>query len=270
MFKLHSSVAVPTARAVSRLTSHSLSTHPADTLPAMSRNYLTKWLGKDMAGSSYNERIVNASKASSVSESTASFEGVGNESQQQQGKQQLVNAVEPQLVTDAQIILSAPSSSSSPSKNSDAEGVGYQEAAEAAPAAVAAHVPAMIYHGTVRSGQQIYADGRSLVIVGSVNNGAEVLSDGDIHVYGSLLGRAVAGLGGCSEAHIFARSFGASLVGISDAFIAPDDCSNLQGVEGKESFVRMLRKDESSADLRGTGAVIVDCGSGNSLVLTPM
>jgi len=53
-----------------------------------------------------------------------------------------------------------------------------------------------LYHGSVRSGQQVMsAKGQSLVILGSVNSGGEVLSDGDIFVFGKLRGRAFAGLG---------------------------------------------------------------------------
>lgn len=61
---------------------------------------------------------------------------------------------------------------------------------------------AQFVHGTVRSGQQVYAEGRSLVILGGVNEGAEVMADGDIHVYGRLQGRAVAGLSGDRSAKV--------------------------------------------------------------------
>jgi septum site-determining protein MinC len=63
-------------------------------------------------------------------------------------------------------------------------------------------VSAQFVHGTVRSGQQVYAEGRSLVILGGVNEGAEVMADGDIHVYGRLQGRAVAGLSGDRSAKV--------------------------------------------------------------------
>lgn len=71
----------------------------------------------------------------------------------------------------------------------------------------------------MRSGQQVYAEGRALVVVGAVNGGGEVLADGDVHVYGPLRGRAVAGLGGAASARVFATSFSASLVGVADCFI---------------------------------------------------
>jgi septum site-determining protein MinC len=272
MNRMQCSLSRPAAFAMSRLVRCTFSSQ-VDTLPAMSRDYLTKWLGKDMAGSSYHERVVKASRATSDAEAAAPMVAMATESTTTDMSQ--VAAATTLEATTANSTVqhidnSAPSSSS---KNVNTEVAAEKEHTMSAPVAAApaaSHSPAMVYHGTVRSGQQIYAERRSLVILGSVNNGAEVLSDGDIHVYGSLLGRAVAGLGGSSEAHIFARSFGASLVGISDAFIAPDDCTNLQGIEGKEAFVRMLKNGESTADLRGTGAVVVDCGSGNSLVLTPM
>jgi septum site-determining protein MinC len=57
-------------------------------------------------------------------------------------------------------------------------------------------VPTMIVHHTVRSGQQVYAENTSLVVFGNVSSGAEVLADGDVHIYGRLQGRALAGLSG--------------------------------------------------------------------------
>lgn len=124
---------------------------------------------------------------------------------------------------------------------------------------------AMVHYGAVRSGQQIYAEGSSLIIIGSVNDGAEVLADGDIHVYGSLKGRAMAGLGGSVNARVFAHIFDASLVGISDAFTMPDDCPSLHDVIGKPVSVRLLKKSDSSEDVDGK---VVDCGNGNRLVVS--
>jgi uncharacterized protein (DUF342 family) len=86
----------------------------------------------------------------------------------------------------------------------------------------------------VRSGQQLYAEKQSLVIFGSVNEGAEVLADGDIFVFGRLCGRVVAGLGAQGEEithQIFATSFEPSLVGIGSVFVIPDDyeeCTKLR------------------------------------------
>ncbi|MDH4319491.1 MAG: septum site-determining protein MinC, partial [Desulfobulbaceae bacterium] len=48
----------------------------------------------------------------------------------------------------------------------------------------------------VRSGQQIYAQNGDLIVLGPVNAGAEVIADGDIHIYAPLRGRALAGVMG--------------------------------------------------------------------------
>lgn len=71
----------------------------------------------------------------------------------------------------------------------------------------------------VRSGQQIYARGGDLIVVGTVSNGAELLADGSIHVYGALRGRALAGVNGNTSARIFCQSMDADLVSIAGRYI---------------------------------------------------
>lgn len=68
---------------------------------------------------------------------------------------------------------------------------------------------------SVRSGQQIYARDRDLVVTGAIANGAEVIADGSIHIYGSLRGRAMAGAQGDLKARIFVSDFRAELVAIA-------------------------------------------------------
>lgn len=81
---------------------------------------------------------------------------------------------------------------------------------------VAKHTAGSLHHdGTVRSGQQIYARDRDLVVTGIVANGAEVIADGDIHIYGGLRGRAMAGAQGDTDARIFVHDFRAELVAIA-------------------------------------------------------
>lgn len=75
----------------------------------------------------------------------------------------------------------------------------------------------------VRSGQQIYARGGDLIILSSVSNGAEVLADGHIHIYGTLRGRALAGLNGQAEARIFCHCLEAELISISGQYKVSDD-----------------------------------------------
>ncbi|HEX7348283.1 MAG TPA: septum site-determining protein MinC [Rhodanobacteraceae bacterium] len=88
--------------------------------------------------------------------------------------------------------------------------------AVAAPAAHAAEpVTALHHHQPVRTGQQVYAQGCDLIVVGAVANGAEVLADGNIHVYGPLRGRAFAGALGDKGACIFCNEFRAEIVSIA-------------------------------------------------------
>lgn len=76
-------------------------------------------------------------------------------------------------------------------------------------------VAALQHHRSVRTGQQVYAQGRDLVVVGAVANGAEILADGNIHVYGTLRGRAFAGALGDKTTRIFCSEFRAEIVSIA-------------------------------------------------------
>ena len=70
----------------------------------------------------------------------------------------------------------------------------------------------------VRSGQEIYAPEGDLVVLGAVSAGADVVADGNIHVYGALRGRALAGVKGDVEAWIFCQSLEAQLVSIAGRY----------------------------------------------------
>ena len=74
----------------------------------------------------------------------------------------------------------------------------------------------------MRSGQQVYAEGSDLVITAAVSEGAEVLADGNIHVYGTLRGRALAGVKGNTQARVFCQSLDAELISIAGQFIMHD------------------------------------------------
>lgn len=75
----------------------------------------------------------------------------------------------------------------------------------------------------VRSGQQVYAQGGDLIVMASVSAGAEILADGNIHVYGPLRGRALAGIQGDAEARIFCQSLEAELVSIAGHYRINED-----------------------------------------------
>ena len=103
------------------------------------------------------------------------------------------------------------------------------------------HLPAQVIHGTVRSGQQVYAKDRDLIVIGAVSHGAEVISDGNVHIYGTLRGRAIAGAKGYNEAHIFCQKLEAELVSINGSYWISD---SLQG-EHWGSAVQIQQKNDS-------------------------
>ena len=74
----------------------------------------------------------------------------------------------------------------------------------------------------VRSGTQIYARGADLVVTAAVSPGAEIIADGNIHVYGALRGRALAGAGGDVEARIFCSRLEAELVSIAGHYLVSE------------------------------------------------
>lgn len=79
-----------------------------------------------------------------------------------------------------------------------------------------------IYKGRVRSGQQIYAKECDLVINGDVSAGAEVIADGNIHIYGALRGRALAGAMGDQSASVFCQLLAPELVSIAGVYKLSD------------------------------------------------
>ncbi|KQV59080.1 MULTISPECIES: septum site-determining protein MinC [unclassified Duganella] len=92
----------------------------------------------------------------------------------------------------------------------------------AAPAAPA-FSGTMIIDTPVRAGQRIYARGGDLIVMAVVNNGAEIIADGSIHVYNTLNGRALAGASGDASARIFAMSMSPELVSIAGVYRTFED-----------------------------------------------
>lgn len=105
------------------------------------------------------------------------------------------------------------------------EGKG-QKAAPPAPviAPVPDNAPAKtrIISTPVRSGQQIYARNSDLIVTSSVSAGAELIADGNIHIYGSMRGRALAGASGDTQCQIFCTHLGAELVSIAGQYWLSD------------------------------------------------
>src|SRR3569832_914092 len=91
----------------------------------------------------------------------------------------------------------------------------------------------------LRSGQQVYARGRDLVVMSMVNAGAEVIADGHIHVYAPLRGKAIAGAKGNTAARIVALSLDAELLSIAGVYRTSDVPLPAE-VKGLASQVRLV------------------------------
>ncbi|MGQ5522071.1 septum site-determining protein MinC [Chitinimonas sp. PSY-7] len=93
----------------------------------------------------------------------------------------------------------------------------------AAPEPIHSPSGTMIIDKPVRSGQQIYARGGDLIVLALVSHGAEVIADGNIHVYAPLRGRALAGARGDSSARIFTHCMEAELLSVAGVYRAIDE-----------------------------------------------
>lgn len=92
-----------------------------------------------------------------------------------------------------------------------------------APAPTSQHILSKLVTHPVRSGQQIYARNADLIVMAPVSAGAELIADGHIHIYGTLRGRALAGVSGNEGARIFCKSLEADLVAIAGHYWLSED-----------------------------------------------
>ena len=98
----------------------------------------------------------------------------------------------------------------------------------------------------VRSGQSVVFERGDVIVLGSVGSGAEIIAGGSIHVYGTLRGRAIAGLTGQANARIFCRKLEAELIAIDGVYRTAEDMEGLRGkavqawLEGEALSVALL------------------------------
>jgi septum site-determining protein MinC len=85
------------------------------------------------------------------------------------------------------------------------------------------NAPTKMVSQPIRSGQRIYARGGDLIVLAAVNAGAEVMADGNIHIYAPLRGRALAGVRGDQSARIFCHSMEAELIAIAGSYRVFED-----------------------------------------------
>lgn len=93
-----------------------------------------------------------------------------------------------------------------------------QTASGAVPETATEHGPTLVIQGPLRSGQRVYARNADLIVMGVVSQGAEVIADGNIHVYGPLRGKAMAGARGDGLARVFTTSLDAELVAVAGVY----------------------------------------------------
>ncbi|MET1255299.1 septum site-determining protein MinC [Aliikangiella maris] len=104
---------------------------------------------------------------------------------------------------------------------------------------------AKVIRQNIRSGQQVYAKESDLIVVGTVSHGAEVIADGNIHIYGSLRGRAIAGASGEQNAAIYCHCLEAELVSIAGTYWLSDA---LPKELWKQSAVVRLEQEQLTID----------------------
>jgi septum site-determining protein MinC len=99
-------------------------------------------------------------------------------------------------------------------------------------------LPAMVIDKPLRSGQKVYAKGCDLVVLAMVNQGAEVVADGNIHVYAPLRGKAMAGATGNTHARIFSLCLEPELISIAGIYRTSETPLSPE-VQGKPAQVRL-------------------------------
>jgi septum site-determining protein MinC len=86
-----------------------------------------------------------------------------------------------------------------------------------------AHPASLLLENPVRSGQSIVFTEGDVTVLGSVGSGAEIVAGGSIHVYGTLRGRAMAGVNGNSAARIYCQKIEAELLAIDGYYQTADE-----------------------------------------------
>ncbi len=102
-----------------------------------------------------------------------------------------------------------------------------------------APLPPLVVDKPLRSGQQVYARDRDLIVLALVSHGAEVMADGHVHVYAPLRGRAHAGKGGNVDARIFCHRMGAQVLAIAGVHRTTDEPLPAGVAMGSAAMVRL-------------------------------
>jgi len=97
---------------------------------------------------------------------------------------------------------------------------------------------ALVITRPLRSGQRVYARHTDLVVIGMVSQGAEVIADGNVHVYGPLRGKAMAGARGDTSARIFTTHLDAELLAVAGVYRVVEDRLD-RSLQNQPALVRL-------------------------------
>lgn len=134
-------------------------------------------------------------------------------------------------------LAQAPASAARPAGGADSDASLSEASVEAEPLP-APTAATMFVDKPLRSGQRVYARGGDLVVLAVVSFGAEVIADGNVHVYAPLRGRAIAGALGNTEARIFTACMEAQLLSIAGLYRSGDGAVPAD-LRGKPAQVRL-------------------------------
>ncbi len=136
-------------------------------------------------------------------------------------------------------LLPAPDARITAARTQEPQITHVQAAPQVEAAPVTLPLGALVIDKPLRSGQQVYARGRDLVVLAMVNAGAEVIADGHIHVYAPLRGKAMAGARGNADARIFSLCLEPELLSIAGIY-RTSEVPLPEGVWGQPTQVRLL------------------------------
>ena len=152
---------------------------------------------------------------------------------------QMAVAVQAGFIAAPDILVHRPA----PTQRASAATAAELHAHQAPPAPTPFALGALVIDKPLRSGQQVYARGRDLVVMAMVNPGAEVIADGHIHVYAPLRGKAMAGARGNSDARSFSLAMAPELISIAGVYRTSENPLPA-AVQGKPAQVRLVAQPD--------------------------
>lgn len=147
---------------------------------------------------------------------------IGGSEQQRDAARECGLGLFPEARAARKVVEAEPEVASEPPPVAE-EAAPEPEAVVEAAVTISPRRPTLVIDKPVRAGQRIHAEGGDLVVLAIVNAGAELIADGDIHVYAPLRGRALAGARGDTAARIYAQCMEAELVSIAGYFQVFED-----------------------------------------------